>query len=89
MIAIFAEQISCSGDTHEYVIGVFTTQEKAEDFLAKLKKLFPKEYFYISEYYEPKVDPDFDKYVMEGSHIVPTWEEDPEMIALLKRMGEA
>jgi len=74
MIAIFAEQLSCSGDTHEYVVGVFTTQEKADIFLGKLKDLFPKEHFYISDYYEPKVDPDFDDYIMEGSHVVPTEE---------------
>lgn len=28
--AIFAEQISCSGDIHDFIIATFTTQEKAE-----------------------------------------------------------
>lgn len=85
MIAIFAEQISCSGDTHEYVVAVFTTQEKADAFLARLKDYFPKEYFYIADYFEPKVDPDFDVFIVEGSHPVPM-EEDSEMLELLRKL---
>ena len=68
MIAIFAEQISCSGDTHEHIVAVFTTTEKAEHFLGKLKDYFPKEHFYMTEYFAPKVDPDFDTFIIEGSN---------------------
>lgn len=70
MIAIFAAQTSVSGDTHESIEAVFTTKEKAEAFLAKLKGLFPKERFYIGNYYAPKVDPDFDEFIVEGSYEV-------------------
>lgn len=66
MLAIFAEQISCSGDTHESIVAVFTTKEKAEVFLAKLKEFWPTEHFYISRYYPPKVDPTFEDIVWEG-----------------------
>lgn len=68
MIAIFAAQTSVSGDSHESIEAVFTTQEKADEFLAKLKQLFPQERFYIGNYYAPKIDPDFDQFIMEGSY---------------------
>lgn len=70
MIAIFAVQTSVSGDSHESIEAVFTTQEKADEFLEKLKDYFPKERFYIGNYYAPKIDPDFDQFIIEGSYPV-------------------
>lgn len=69
MIAIFAAQMSRSGDTHESLVAVFTTPEKADAFLTQLRDYFPKERFYTSKYYEPKVDPDFTDFIMEGSYV--------------------
>lgn len=84
MIAIFAEQISCSGDTHEHVVAVFTNQDKADLFLGKLKDYFPKECFYISEYFAPKIDPDFTDFIMEGSHVIVA--NDNEFAELMKKL---
>jgi len=88
MIAIFSSQTSCSGDEHSFVIAVFTTQDKADLFLGKLKEYFPKEYFYISEYFAPKIDPDFTDFIMEGSHVVEEdgQEDDPEFAEFMKKL---
>lgn len=58
MKAIFANMTSGSGDVHEWLIAAFTTQEKAEIFLEKLKNKYPKEDWSILDYEFPKVDPE-------------------------------
>ncbi len=58
MYAIYSEHTSCSGDIHDFIIAAFTTKEKAEAFLPKLQKFWPKEYFIILEYSPPKIDPE-------------------------------
>ena len=59
--------------------GWLTTQENADLFLAKLKEYFPKEYFYITEYFAPKIDPDFTDFIMEGSHVVEPFKKLDDM----------
>ena len=58
MKAVFAQMTSGSGDSQDYIIAAFTTQEKAEVFLGKLKTRFPEEDFIILDYEFPKIDPE-------------------------------
>jgi hypothetical protein len=66
MFGLYSEHISCSGDTHDFIIAAFTTKEKAEVVLAKFKEFFPKEHFTILEYELPKIDPSFEDILWSG-----------------------
>jgi hypothetical protein len=66
MVALYSEHVSCSGDTHNFIIAAFTTQEKAEVVLAKFKEHFPKDHFVVLEYHPPKIDPEFEEIIWEG-----------------------
>ena len=81
MQALFSSFTSCSGDEHEFIVAIFTTQEKAETVLKKVKEHFPTERFYITEYIPPKIDPTFEDLIWEGITPVKTpdnIEHDPE-----------
>lgn len=66
MFALYSEHVSCSGDTHDFIIAAFTTQEKAEAVLAKFKEHFPKDHFVVLEYVLPKIDPEFEEITWES-----------------------
>jgi len=87
VIAIFERHVSCSGDTHEFVVAAFSSQENAEAVLTKLKEYFPEEDLFIGEYYPPKIDPSFEDLIWQGVSPVEPVEPKDELDEL-KRLLE-
>ncbi len=57
MKEVHVEEISCSGDTHYFPLAAFSTAEKAEAFVEKLKKVLPYKHFHIWDQEPLPIDP--------------------------------
>lgn len=57
MKAIYLVQTSGSGDDHDFIIAAFTTDEKLNKYMEKLKAKYPNEYFTVLDYEPVEIDP--------------------------------